>query len=621
LAPQEQRLFRWLSVFVGACTLQAAEAIAQVAGLAGNTVLDGVSVLLENYLLRQVEQPDGEPRLLLLETIREFGLECLASAGELELSRTAHAQYYLALAEEAAPQLRGAAWPSDFHAVMPHIAEEAALQWPAAEQTRWVERLEREQENLRAALSFLLEQAQVQAGTQGAERQVERALRLCVALSWFWHIRGSGREGLSFLMQALAERAHVGAALEARALYEAAELAFIYARNLPLERLAQESFTLYQQLDDPVGMAHSLSRLGGINRIRSQFALAHAQLQEAATRFQALGNRWRQGQCYTEWARAAIEEGQYEQARALLSQSLLLYQELGDAQRLDWVRYLQARLLFVWQQDQALARQLAEQSLVHFRQRGDTPFSVYPLGLLGLIHLEQGELETARPLLEESLALGKRTGVETDAAHLALGFAQLLTLQGDAVSARHLYQENLTLLFECNVYKEDIAGSLEGLAALEVGQGEPLQAARLWGAAEALREAIGAPMHPVHRPSYAQARAHACAQAGEQAFHLAWAEGRGMTPEQAFATEEPATERVSSIPPSTQLGQLAQVSQEMAPQVYARKQHLQQQVQQLRIEIDQTSKAREVAAITESVYFQQLLGKAEKFRNRGRNNE
>jgi tetratricopeptide (TPR) repeat protein len=264
---------------------------------------------------------------------------------------------------------------------------------------------------------------------------------------------------------------------------------------------------------------------------------------------------------------------------------------------------------------------LAEQSLAHFREQGDTPFSVYPLGLLGLIHLAQGELEAARPLLEESLAIGKRTGVETDAVHLALGLARLLTLQGDAVSARHLYQESLTLLFECNVYKEDIAGSLEGLAALEVGQGEPLQAARLWGAAEALREAIGAPMHPVYRPSYGHARAHACAQAGEQAFHLAWAEGRGMTPEQAFATEEPVTKQVSSIPPSSQLGQLAQASQEMARQVYARKQHLQQQVQQLRIEIDQTSKTREVAAITESVYFQQLLSKAKKFRNRGRKDE
>src|SRR5258708_28106238 len=179
-------------------------------------------------------------------------------------------------------------------------------------------------------------------------------------------------------------------------------------------------------------MAHSLSRLGGMARIRSQFALDHAQLEEAATRFQALGNRWRRGQCSTEWARAATEEGQYEQARTLLEESLLLYQALGDAQRLGWVRYLQARLLFVQQEDQARAQQLAEQSLACVGERGDTRFSVYPLGLLGLIHLEQGELEAARPFLEESLALGKPTGVETDAVHLALGLARLSPLPAKA---------------------------------------------------------------------------------------------------------------------------------------------------------------------------------------------
>src|SRR2546426_5379109 len=171
----------------------------------------------------------------------------------------------------------------------------------------------------------------------------------------------------------------------------------------------------------------------------------------------ALGNRWRQGQCFTEWARAATEQGRYEQAHALLSESLVLYQALGDQQRLGWVRYLLAHLLFVWQQDQALARALAEQSLVHFRERGDTPYSVYPLGLLGLMHLEQGELEAARPLLEESLAIGKQTGVETDAIELCLGLARLLALQGDAAAARRLYQEGLTLLFECNVYQEAVA--------------------------------------------------------------------------------------------------------------------------------------------------------------------
>jgi DNA-binding CsgD family transcriptional regulator len=544
LEAAEQRLFRRLAVFVGGCTLEAVEAVCTAEGDTaagmGRSVLDMVASLIDKSLLQQTEQEGEEARLVLLETIREFGLECLQSGGELEASRNEHAAYYLALAEEAAPHLRGAVWPSHFHAFMPHLAAEATPQWHGAEQARWVARLEREQENLRAALGFLLEQAHGQAGTPEGERQNERALRLCVALSWFWHVRGYGQEGLHFLMQVLAERAGVGAALRARALYEAAELGFIYARQMPLERLAEESLALYQELDDPVGMAHSQSRLGGIARIRSQFALAHAQLEEAAARFQALGNRWRQGQCCTEWARAATEEGQYEQANALLSESLLLYQALDDTQRIGWVRYLLAHLLFVWQQDQALARQLAEQSLAHFRERGDTPFSVYPLGLLGLIHLERGELEAARPLLEESLAIGKRVGVETDAVHLALGLARLLTLQGDAASARHLYQQSLALLLECKVYKESVAASLEGLAALEAEQGALRQAVRLWGAAHALREAIGAPMHPVHHANYEQAVALAHTALGEQVFRTAWAEGRIMTPEQALAAQEQA---------------------------------------------------------------------------------
>jgi predicted ATPase/DNA-binding CsgD family transcriptional regulator len=532
----EQGLFRLLSVFVGGCTLEAVEAVYDKRDDGAGRVLDGVASLLDKSLLQQLGQEGEEARFALLETIREYGLECLESCGELEATRTAHAEYYLALAEQAAPHLRGAVWPSHYYALMPHLAEEAAPQWRGVEEAWQVAELEREQENLRAALSFRLEQAHDQAGTQEGEIQVELALRLCVALSWFWHVRGYGREGLSFLMQALAERTGVGSALRARALYEAAELAFIYARNLPLERLAEESLALYQDLGDAVGMAHSLSRLGGIARIRSHFALAHAQLEEAATRFQELGDSWKQGQCYTEWARAAIEDGQYKQARALLEESLLLYKALDDTQRLDWVRYLLARLLFVSQQDQALARQLAEQSLAHFRERGDTPFSIYPLGLLGLIHLEQGKLEAARPLLEESLAIGKQTGVETDAVHLALGLARLLTLQGDAASAHHLYQESLTLLLECNVYKEDVAASLEGLAALKAEQGESRQAVRLWGAAEALRETIGAPMHPVHRTDYEQAMAQARTELGELTFAATWAEGRSMTPEHVPAT-------------------------------------------------------------------------------------
>ena len=114
---------------------------------------------------------------------------------------------------------------------------------------------------------------------------------------------------------------------------------------------------------------------------------------------------------------------------------------------------------------------MAEQSLAYFREQDRYFFSVDPLGLLGLILLEQGELEAARSLLEESLAIGKKMGVETEAVQSRLGLAQLLTLQGDVLAARHLYQESLALLLECNVYKESVAASLEGLATLSAAQG------------------------------------------------------------------------------------------------------------------------------------------------------
>jgi len=203
------------------------------------------------------------------------------------------------------------------------------------------------------------------------------------------------------------------------------------------------------------------------------------------------------------------------------------------------VHFLQAWLLFVSQEDQALAERLAEESLAHFREQDNTLYSAAPLSLLGLIRLAQGELEVARALLEESLAIDKQFGTETEDIHLALG--RLFALQGDVEAARDQYQQSLTFLLESNVSKEYVAASLEGLAVLEAKQGAPRHAARLWGSAEALREAIGAPIYPVYQASYEQATAQACAMLGEQAFRMAWAEGRNMTPEQVLAVQEPAT--------------------------------------------------------------------------------
>src|SRR5947209_3447641 len=171
LTPQEQQLFRWLSVFVGGCTLQAVEALCNSLedGRGTEWVFDGVASLLDKSLLLQTAQEGEEPRLMMLETIREYGLECLRSRGEMERTRQAHAVYYLALAQEA------------------------ATTWFATEQQAWCDRLEQDHDNLRAALQWLLE-----------SKETAMALQFSNALWWFWHTRAHVREGQTFLEKALA---------------------------------------------------------------------------------------------------------------------------------------------------------------------------------------------------------------------------------------------------------------------------------------------------------------------------------------------------------------------------------------------------------------------------------
>jgi ATP/maltotriose-dependent transcriptional regulator MalT len=398
--------------------------------------------------------------------------------------------------------------------------------------------MEREQENLRAALSFLLEQAHSQTGTPQGALQSERALRLCVALSRFWYVRGYAREGQASLSQALARREGVATPLRARALYEAADLASVLDDVERTETLCGEGLSLYRELGDTAGIASSLTLLGRRARARGHYALACSRLEEAEVLFQQLGDGRKRGICHAELARAAMERGQYERVRTLLEDNLKFHQASGDQFSIGWVHYLQARLLFVWQQDLVRAQNLVEQSLAFYQERGYGWHSSYPLSLLGQMRLAQGEGALARERFEESLALVQEVGDREGALETLLSLARVALAQDDLVAARQRYQECLTILQEMES-QEFLPACLEGLAALEVAQGVPRHATRLWGAAEALREAMGAPIHPVYRASYEQAIAQARDTLGEQAFLTSWIEGRGMTPEQALRAQEP----------------------------------------------------------------------------------
>ncbi len=164
----EQQLFRRLSVFVGGCTLEAGEAVCAPLPDEAEQVLERVVSLIDKSLLQQIEQKGQEPRLTMLETMREYGLERLRESGEAQMCQRAHALYYLALAEEAEPHLKGAL------------------------QVQWWKRLEREMENLRAALAWLVGQG-----------EGELSLRLSGALGRFWNIRGYWSEGRRWLEEAL----------------------------------------------------------------------------------------------------------------------------------------------------------------------------------------------------------------------------------------------------------------------------------------------------------------------------------------------------------------------------------------------------------------------------------
>jgi predicted ATPase/DNA-binding CsgD family transcriptional regulator len=168
LDAQEQLLFCRLSVFVNGCTLEAVEAISAALGNATLPVLDGVFSLIDKNLLQQTAQEGEEIRLLMLETIREYGWEVLAERQEKEAIQAAHAAYYLTLAEEA----------------------ERALGGP--QHLLWLDRLGREYDNLHAALHWLrLQGSRVEDGGEAAEQ----ALRLETALSWFWIMRGYQNDG------------------------------------------------------------------------------------------------------------------------------------------------------------------------------------------------------------------------------------------------------------------------------------------------------------------------------------------------------------------------------------------------------------------------------------------
>jgi len=502
LGYHEQRLFRCLSVFVGGFTLKAAKAVCDASDDMSIDIFDGVSTLVENSLLQSVKQAEDEPRFRLLETIREFGLECLAGSEEQECIKNAHANYILALVEETSQESK------------------------SAEQGQWLSLLEQEHDNLRAAFNWLIER-----------EELEKALRLSCALHWFWEMHGDLSEGRQWLEKALGSNRSASEPIRARALSIAGELAYMQGAYDRTEVYCRDSIILFQELGDRHGIAINLNILGFMERSRGRYEAANALREESLVLFGELEDQ--EGIIHSLILLGSVltYQGQYARASMLVEEGLAKARQWGYKYIISDALNIAATIAF-FQGQYATARCMIEESLTLHSAFKDQRGQAYDLSFLGHIALLfERKHSVAQALIEDALAILKELGDQRGIAkaHYRLGCVALA--KDDFKRARTSYMQCLAILWEV----EDtwlIAAVMEKFAQIALAQEHAAWAARLCAAAEVLREAMGVPLPPIERANYNHLVSSIRIQLGKGVFATVWAEGRAMTPRQALAARE-----------------------------------------------------------------------------------
>jgi predicted ATPase/transcriptional regulator with XRE-family HTH domain len=496
-----QVLFRRLGVFAGGCALATAEAVgadpAGAAALGGASILDGMTNLVDQHLLRAEEGPEGEPRFAMLETVREYARERLAQHGELEARRREHAAYYLALAEQAQPEVEG------------------------PEQVAWLQRLEAEHNNLRAALGWAIER-----------REAETAVRLSGALFEFWMMHGHWSEGRRWLEAALALDQVVAPAGRLRALLGAMDLARAQVDYGQAQRLAEEGLLLAQALEDRGATADVLVVLGAVAHHHNEYARAHTLFAESLPLYREVGDRVGLQFALRMSGTTAESVGDQVGAGAFYQESLAVARAMNNTHDIA-ASLMNLGRVALGQGEVARAQAHLADALVLQLQIADKNCSARSLQGLGEVALAQGDPSAARRSLEQSLALYRELGARAGIASALGRLGRVALLEGDAVGAEQCYAASLRLWRELSD-RRGIATCLESWAEVALVQGRPTRAARLCAAAAALRDAIGAPLWPVERARYDRTVTTARAQLDGAAFAAAWDEGRALPLEQVM---------------------------------------------------------------------------------------
>ncbi|HEX9987493.1 MAG TPA: tetratricopeptide repeat protein [Chloroflexia bacterium] len=330
----EKQLFRRMSVFQGGRTLQALEAVCNVEGDLRLDLLNGVESLVTKSMLQQREGHDGEPRFWMLETIHEYAREKLSESDEEHRFRACHLDYFLALAEETAPQLQG-----------PQQAERMSL-------------LDLEMGNLRVAIQWALE--------RGEEEKVARIAGALWGFMWTRGYLSEGRQWLEAALQSQSLRAEV----RATALRACGILAHDCGDYERARACFEEALHLRRQLGDKGGMAGALNALGVLFNHRGEYEQAHEYHKQALALFQELGDQARITVALNNLGVVAERQGDYEQAQHYYRQSLDMARNMGDTEGSAWALDNLGNLAYL-QGDYIQALHLHKESLAMFRALGD----------------------------------------------------------------------------------------------------------------------------------------------------------------------------------------------------------------------------------------------------------
>jgi len=465
LDESDKALFRRLAVFVGGFTLEAVEAVCvlDVASTASSSeadegaVLEQLAQLLDKSLVQPQQGVGGEPRFTMLETIDEYAQEQLEASGEAAAVQQRHANYFLRLAEEADLQMYG------------------------PERDVWMERLDREEANLRAALAW----------SRADRDAVQTGLRLVGALGFYWVLRGSAREGRTWL-EGMLERT--------------------------------------DGTDRSAARGRALQSAGWLDWGEGDYEAASLRADESLSIVREMGDKRAIG--IAEWLLGLVRMGQRNSAAALplLEESRTLFKELGDGWSEAMSLYLLGMAAY-FSGDRAAARAHYEESLRLFQEQRDVFGVTLLVSALEVVGLPQGDEETARSLYEQSLPLLRASKDRGRLGIILINTGDVWLHQyGGEQQAKTLYQQGLHLWQDMQRVDDglSIVRGLAGMAEVAAAQGQAERAGLLFGAADRLLPSASSYRDDVNR-RVAATRDHLDAAA----FTTGWTAGQAMTQEQA----------------------------------------------------------------------------------------